>query len=193
MAASPSRSQEIWSLDAATMDPVEIVFTTNCPSGTGDATIALNTRTLYIASESDTSLQRVFAVGKSVAVSLTRAWGQLRRRSDRETSRATLIRGQMKSDFSRPLSRGFSLIRHPRVSQLFRERSESQRAGISCRASTAWALSRLAINASSCDLSGSWTRAIAALARSRGLQHLAPSSQSARGMPLRSQIVLQCH
>jgi len=46
---------------------VEIVFSTNCncPSGTDDATIALSVRTLYIASESDTSLQSVRTAGKS--------------------------------------------------------------------------------------------------------------------------------
>ena len=60
----------------------------NCPSGTGDATIALNARTLYIASESDTSLQSDRTAGKSAAISLTRAWGGLRRRSDREILRA---------------------------------------------------------------------------------------------------------
>lgn len=41
------------------VDVVEIVFSPNYnwPSGTDDATISLNARTLYIASESDTSLQ----------------------------------------------------------------------------------------------------------------------------------------
>ena len=48
---------------------VEIVLSTNCncPSGTDDAMIALGVRTLYIASESDTSLQSVGATGKSAA------------------------------------------------------------------------------------------------------------------------------
>ena len=64
-------------MDATTVDSVEIIFATNCNclSGTGDATIALNARTLYIASESDTSLQSARAVGKSAAVSLARAGG----------------------------------------------------------------------------------------------------------------------
>ena len=49
------------------VDVVEIVFSTNCncPRGRDDATIALSVRTLYIASESDTSLQSVHTAGKS--------------------------------------------------------------------------------------------------------------------------------
>jgi hypothetical protein len=49
---------------------VEIGFSTNCncPNGNGDVTIALNARTLYVASESDTSLQSVELTGKSAVL-----------------------------------------------------------------------------------------------------------------------------
>jgi hypothetical protein len=57
-------------LAATIVDVVEIVFSTNynCPSGTDDATIALSVRTLYIASESDTSLPGVKVTGKPAAI-----------------------------------------------------------------------------------------------------------------------------
>jgi hypothetical protein len=51
------------------VEVVEIVFSTNynCPSGKDDAAIALSVRTLYIATESDTSLPSVRSTGKSAA------------------------------------------------------------------------------------------------------------------------------
>jgi hypothetical protein len=75
MAASPSRSHEIWSADATIIDAVEIGFFTDykCTNGNSDAMIALDVEALYIANESDTSLPSNEPMGKSGALVVGRA------------------------------------------------------------------------------------------------------------------------